>query len=300
MIWADLAFALAALGLGAWISLRRPQQVGDVRFVFALGFDRPLDEATPATHECGAASPGLPAVPLPEALLAPAAVAAVADVTPSTEADVAILATCAAVTSAEVSPAQAHARGRWWPFGRRAAPPEIIPLLENTDESVVERQPADFAAVQVPEPERSLVVEDRPAPAVTNALPDVAAELAEDDVPQLSDELGLTDERRRELSAAAEQSSAATSPNPAPADIDDSLAASRAALEAAQRHASAWACEITGATAPLSVERRRKLLTFYLTALPGESETLSLLRRIVDEDPDLRPTAVATLAESAA
>jgi hypothetical protein len=192
-----------------------------------------------------------------------------------------------------------RARRRWWPFRRRAEQLQTVPVVEEQRITpVVDERPAEADIAAVHEPEGPQERQAEPAAPTPNELPDVAAEAADDEVPPLSDDLGLSDERRRELSESAARS-AMRPPNPAPVDVDDSLAASRAALEAAQWRASAWACEITGAR-PLSVERRRKLLAFYLTSLAGEPETNALLQRIVDEDPDLRPIAVAALAESAA
>jgi hypothetical protein len=151
-----------------------------------------------------------------------------------------------------------------------------------------------------------------------DALAEARSHADEEELP-VTDELGISADRRIELAADAARAAARarsqrdTTEEELPVTLapplDDvtttaaaAVVAANAALaesEARELLASKWACEIAGTSRPMSVRERRRLLAFYLT-MPNDPEARTILERVVQEDHELSDLAQSALNDVAA
>jgi hypothetical protein len=115
----------------------------------------------------------------------------------------------------------------------------------------------------------------------------------------------ISPERRAELDRAAVAALEARrdfTPEPEPVAIAQRAAETVHALpreaEARAAEASRWAIELTGASGPIAVEKRRRLLRFYILS-SDRPESRAILERVMREDPDLAGEAEAALNKAA-
>lgn len=213
----------------------------------------------------------------------------------------------------------------WWRrIFSRDAKPRVDPLAVNGLR--LDEDDTNYAVVVPRDEEPPVPIAEPVATAVDEH---------EDDRPLLSDSLGLSPERRAEISAqyllsaaaphtdavssttdgampvAADASAAADAetvsetpakpalePVSAPESAVSAADAARALAEA-QMRASAWACEAANSSQPFSVEKRRRLLEYYAATI-SDPASRDIVARVEREDPDLAARAAEILRQAAA
>jgi hypothetical protein len=229
-----------------------------------------------------------------------------------------------AIVAGALSDAPAATQSRWSFPWRKNRPPDLIAeapeptTREGSDDAEATTSHAEGEALMRELPATGGAVDDAgDAGAVDDAGVEEVEDFGEDDL--LANVLGVSPERLREIASHAQESgrdahiepdidpvpvTAAANGQPEPSattqpTIEDLVAQTREAVEAARQRASAWACEITGARRPVSVERRRSLLSFYVMQMENDPEARAIVERVATEDPELGPDAKRALVRAA-
>jgi hypothetical protein len=160
------------------------------------------------------------------------------------------------------------------------------------------------AVLEAPDPMPASLTAD--VPAIASVTAREREEDEEDDDTRLDvlhDE--ISPERRAELdraAAAALEARRKLTPEPEPVAIAQRAAETVHALareaEARAAEASRWAIELTGASGTIAIEKRRRLLRFYILS-SDRPESRAILERVMREDPDLASEAEAALNKAA-